>query len=103
MLKAEDVPWAKNARYQVVFRLTQNRPGKLFIEVNGHKEEGGRPFDFDHRITDQEVKVVFFDNVPGGLRGDPKYFVPGTNWIKFSSPGINVNICYARIEVEYWS
>jgi len=96
------VPWQENARYQVAFHLVQDKPGKLFIEINGGKGGDG-PFNFKSWITGQEITVVFFEPTPGGFQGNPKYFVPGTNWIKFYSSGCNVEIRHAQIEVEYWS
>lgn len=103
ILRAEGVPWMETARYRVVFRLTHSKPGKLFIELNGGKGGDG-PFHFDSYITGEEVTVVFFEPTEGGLQGDPKYFVPGTNWVKFYSPdGGEIKIRYAQIVVEYWT
>lgn len=98
IFRAREVPWSANARYQVVFCLIKKKSGKLYLELNGGRG-GPRPFDLVQYASNDLEPAVFF---ACGKRGEPDYFVPGTNRVKFWSPGDDILVQSARIEVEYW-
>ncbi len=91
-----DLPWKKDAIYHVVFYvLRKNTTGYDWIEINGRSGD----ISCKHYASDKVETVVFFER---DMPGDPKYFNPGINQIKFWSPGDNVIIQCARIEMAYW-
>ena len=91
-----DLPWKKDAIYHVVFYvLRKNTTGYDYIEINGRSGD----IFCKHYASDKFETVVFFER---DMSGDSKYFNPGINQIKFWSPGDNIIVQSARIEMAYW-
>lgn len=89
-----DLPWRKDAVYHVVFCVLRRTTGYDRIEINGRSGE----ISCEHYGSEKFETVVFFER---DMPGDPKYFNPGINQIKFWSPGDDVIVQSASIEMIY--
>ncbi|MCX6766984.1 MAG: hypothetical protein NT170_04420 [Candidatus Moranbacteria bacterium] len=95
VFRYSDLPWQKDAKYYIVFSIVRKKTGKHHFEVNDSR---GGTFFLDHYASERVETCVFNFDSPG----QSQFFHPGDNRFKISSPGDNILIQHAFVQVEYW-
>ena len=95
VFRYSDLPQRPDITYYVVFSIICKTNGKYHLEVNGG--QGGTLF-LDHYASERVETCVF--------KFDPsiqsQFFHPGDNRFKISSPGSDIEIQDAFVQVECW-